>query len=135
MIDIGQIEGAYINGIGYYTTEKIVFDEEGQLLTDNTWTYLPPGAKDIPVDFRVKIPKNNPNPLEILKTKAVGEPPLCLAVSVALALRNAIASARKDAGSQDLWFPIGKKFLQVNTNNNFDFQMVQPILNQFLCIL
>lgn len=69
LVDIGQIEGAFIMGLGYYTTEKIVFNYEGKVLTNNTWTYHPPGAKDIPVNFRVKIPKNNPNPLGVLKSK------------------------------------------------------------------
>jgi xanthine dehydrogenase/oxidase len=68
-IDIGQIEGAFVMGMGYHTTELIVFNYEGKILTNNTWTYHPPGAKDIPCDFRVKFPKNNPNPVGVLKSK------------------------------------------------------------------
>jgi xanthine dehydrogenase/oxidase len=68
-IDIGQIEGAFVMGMGYHTTESIVFNYEGKILTNNTWTYHPPGAKDIPCDFRVKFPKNNPNPVGVLKSK------------------------------------------------------------------
>jgi xanthine dehydrogenase/oxidase len=68
-IDIGQVEGALVMGLGYYTMERIVFNYEGKILTNNTWTYYPPGAKDIPIDFRVKLPKNNPNPLGVLKSK------------------------------------------------------------------
>ncbi|XP_044766834.1 xanthine dehydrogenase/oxidase-like [Coccinella septempunctata] len=96
-IDIGQVEGAFVMGAGYFTTEKIVFDKDGRQLTNNTWFYKPPGPKDIPVDFRVKFPKNNPNPVGVLQSKAVGEPPLCLTVSVPLAIRHAVASARQDA--------------------------------------
>lgn len=68
-IDIGQVEGAYVMGQGYWTTEEVVMSEKGEILSKNTWTYKPPGAKDIPLDFRVKFPKNNPNPIGILKSK------------------------------------------------------------------
>lgn len=59
----------YFIGIGYYTTEEIVFDDQGQLLSNRTWNYRVPGPKDIPVDFRIKFPKNNPNPVGVLKSK------------------------------------------------------------------
>jgi xanthine dehydrogenase/oxidase len=106
-IDIGQVEGALVMGLGYYTMERIVFNYEGKILTNNTWTYYPPGAKDIPIDFRVKLPKNNPNPLGVLKSKGTGEPAFCLGVSVPFAIRNALASARVDAKeSNPTWFPM-----------------------------
>lgn len=57
------------SGQGYYTSEDLIVNEEGKLLTDRTWNYKPPGAKDIPVEFRIKFPENNPNPLGILKSK------------------------------------------------------------------
>ncbi|XP_044257084.1 indole-3-acetaldehyde oxidase-like isoform X1 [Tribolium madens] len=105
-IDIGQIEGAFVMGMGYYTMEHIIFNYEGKILTNNTWTYHPPGAKDIPVDFNVKFPKNNPNPVGVLKSKATGEPAVCLTIAVPLAIRNAVASARLNANSSNTkWFP------------------------------
>ena len=70
-VDIGQVEGAFIMGMGYWTSEQIVYTEEGEILTNRTWTYKPPGAKDIPIDFRVKFPKNNPNPVGVLKSKGL----------------------------------------------------------------
>ncbi|KAK9891879.1 hypothetical protein WA026_017364 [Henosepilachna vigintioctopunctata] len=124
-IDIGQVEGAFIMGQGYFTTEKIVFDENGRQLTNNTWFYKPPGAKDIPIDFRIKFPKNNPNPAGVLQSKAVGEPPLCLSVSVPLAIRHAVASARADADpSKSKFFffdgPTTVENTFMNCLNNFD---------------
>ncbi|XP_063894594.1 xanthine dehydrogenase [Helicoverpa armigera] len=106
-IDIAQIEGAFVMGLGYWTSEKIVYDpENGKLLTDRTWTYKPPGIKDIPADFRVYFRRNSKNPLGVLQSKATGEPALCLASVITHALREAVRSARLDAGFEDLWFDI-----------------------------
>lgn len=69
LIDIGQIEGAFIMGVGLWTTEETIFTSEGRLLTNRTWTYKVPCAQDIPIDFRVKMPKNNPNPAGVLFSK------------------------------------------------------------------
>ncbi|KAF2897493.1 hypothetical protein ILUMI_08680, partial [Ignelater luminosus] len=107
LIDIGQVEGAFMMGLGFWTTEKPVFDHEGRILTDRTWNYKIPGALDIPVDFRVKFPKDNPNPNGILHSKATAEPPLCLSCSVPIAIRQAVASARKEADANaPKWYPI-----------------------------
>ncbi|XP_066250724.1 xanthine dehydrogenase-like isoform X1 [Euwallacea similis] len=106
LIDMGQVEGAFIMGLGYHLLEDIIFDPEGRVLNNRTWNYTPPGVKDIPVDFRVRFPSNNPNPIGILKSKACSEPPVCLAVAVPLAIRNALASARSDADShKNKWVP------------------------------
>lgn len=107
-IDIGQIEGAFMMGVGYYTCENLVYDRiTGRLLTDRTWTYKPPGAKDIPVDFRVTFLKNSVNNVGIFGSKATGEPAFTLACCVLFALRHALTSARKDAGLNDDWFRLG----------------------------
>lgn len=104
-IDIGQVEGAFIMGMGYWTSEQIVFNSEGELLTNRTWNYKPPGAKDIPIDFRVKFPKNNPNPLQILHAKSTAESPLCMTCAIPFAIRHAVASARAEADPKaEKWY-------------------------------
>lgn len=104
LMDVGQVEGAYIMGLGFWLTEKLVYNREsGELLSNRTWWYKPPGAKDIPVDFRVSFFKNSANPVGILRSKSTGEPGICLSFGVVLAIRHALVSARKDAGLEE-WF-------------------------------
>ncbi|CAH0562395.1 unnamed protein product [Brassicogethes aeneus] len=107
-IDIGQIEGAFVMGLGYFLTEDIKVSEQGEILSDRTWNYYPPGPKDIPIDFRVKFPKDNPNEVGVLKSKATGEPAICLAVAIPLAIRQAVAEVRGyfDPTSSK-WFKFG----------------------------
>jgi xanthine dehydrogenase/oxidase len=103
-VDVGQIEGALVMGLGLWTSEKLQYNETtGELLTHNTWEYKVPLAKDIPEDLRITLLKNAPNPYGVLRSKATGEPPLCMSVGILFALRNAIDSARQDAGNNDYY--------------------------------
>uniref|UniRef100_A0A1B0DQ14 Uncharacterized protein n=1 Tax=Phlebotomus papatasi TaxID=29031 RepID=A0A1B0DQ14_PHLPP len=105
-VDVGQIEGAFIMGVGYWLHEKLVYNREtGELLTDRAWNYKPPGAKDIPVDFRVTLLQTS-TPAGILGSKACSEPALSMAVVVVSALRKALESARKDAGAPDIFLTL-----------------------------
>ncbi|MFM2136260.1 MAG: hypothetical protein RL021_1660, partial [Bacteroidota bacterium] len=79
-IDIGQIEGGFVQGIGWCTTEDIKRDEKGNLLNHSPDTYKIPSVRDIPEDFRVALMENVPNPRAIRKSKAVAEPPFMLAL-------------------------------------------------------
>ncbi|XP_041981533.1 probable aldehyde oxidase 2 [Aricia agestis] len=103
-IDVGQIEGAFVMGLGYWTSEKLIYDQTtGKLLTDRTWTYKPPGIKDVPADFRIYFRRNSTNESGVLQSKATGEPALCMAVVITHALREAVRAARLDAGYEDQW--------------------------------
>lgn len=107
LVDIGQVEGAFMMGLGYWLTENLVYNREtGELLTNRTWNYKPPGVKDIPVDFRVTFLQKSSNPFGVLRSKATGEPAVCLAVVVLFAIRYALNAARKDAGLPDEWYDI-----------------------------
>ena len=93
-IDIGQIEGGFIQGMGWLTTEELVFDEQGRLLTHAPSTYKIPVASDVPADFRVALFDGSNREETIYRSKAVGEPPLMLAISVFAAIADAIHSLR-----------------------------------------
>ncbi|MEW6982091.1 xanthine dehydrogenase molybdopterin binding subunit [Colwelliaceae bacterium 6471] len=92
-IDIGQIEGGFIQGMGWLTTEELVWNEQGRLLSNNPATYKIPAISDAPEDFRVSLVPDDPNREHtVYNSKAVGEPPFMLAISVWSALKDAIAS-------------------------------------------
>ena len=98
-IDLGQIEGGFIQGMGWLTTEELVFDDRGRLLTHAPSTYKIPTASDRPqhVDLRLWAPGRNAEPT-IHRSKAVGEPPFMLAISVLSALTAAVAAAAPGRG-------------------------------------
>ena len=91
-IDLGQVEGGFIQGVGWCTTEEIKWDEKGNLLNHSPDTYKIPSVQDIPEDFRVELLQHAPNPNAIRKSKAVAEPPLMLAFSTWLAIKDAISA-------------------------------------------
>ena len=93
-IDIGQIEGGFIQGLGWLTCEELCFSKEGKLLTTGPSTYKLPGSRDIPQIFNVKLLEKADNEEKtIFRSKAVGEPPLLLAISHFLALKEAIKAS------------------------------------------
>ena len=125
-VDVGQVEGAFIMGMGYWTSELCVVDKTtGELKTNRTWNYKPPGAKDIPIDFRIELLAQSPNQAGFMRSKgmlpnsnvfttkitlhlisATGEPSICLPVNIAFALQQAIQSARDDAGLPKQWITL-----------------------------
>lgn len=112
-IDIGQVEGAFVQGVGYVTTEKLVFqpdgEEVGRLNTLNTWRYKPPAVTSIPLEMNTYLyPRNNSsevpeNPNELMSSKEVGEPPLVLASSVFFAIKAAVRASRLERGHSGLF--------------------------------
>ena len=91
-IDIGQVEGAFIQGMGWLTTEELWWNPAGKLMTHAPSTYKIPGVSDCPDDFRVKLYENANVEDSIHRSKAVGEPPLLLPFSVFFAIRDAVSS-------------------------------------------
>lgn len=92
-IDLGQIEGGFIQGMGWLTTEELWWDNRGELRTHAPSTYKIPLASDVPPVFNVKLAEWSANQEAVIgRSKAVGEPPLMLAMSVVEALSMAVAS-------------------------------------------
>ena len=93
-IDIGQIEGGYLQGVGWLTCEELKWDEKGRLLTDGPATYKIPAIADAPPTFNVDLLADRPNAEPtVFRSKAVGEPPLMLGISAWCAIRDAIMAA------------------------------------------
>ncbi|MCV2352328.1 xanthine dehydrogenase molybdopterin binding subunit [Paucibacter sp. Y2R2-4] len=105
-LDIGQIEGAFVQGMGWLTMEELVWHpSSGALLTHAPSTYKIPTANDSPPDFRVAL-YDQPNAADsIHRSKAVGEPPLLLPISVLLAIKDAVAATGPAACDPDLRAP------------------------------
>ena len=95
-IDIGQIEGGYVQGMGWLTSEELVWNAQGKLATHAPSTYKIPATGDIPERLRVDLWPEPNREDNVFGSKAVGEPPFMLAVSVWEALRDAVAQARGD---------------------------------------
>lgn len=111
-LDIGQLEGGFVQGVGLMLTEQTMVDAQGSLFSDSTFTYKPPCTKTIPLDFRVALyPSKRRSPVHgkpidyaaVQSSKGVGEPALVLASSVFFAVKHAILAARRDQGVTD-WF-------------------------------
>ncbi len=104
-IDRGQIEGGFIQGVGWCTTEELKWDAKGNVLNVSPDTYKIPTINDIPLDFRVELLHEAPNPLTIQNSKAVGEPPFMLAFSVWLAIKDAISATGDHRSEPDVPIP------------------------------
>ncbi len=96
-IDIGQIEGAFVQGMGWLTTEELVYDSKGRLRTHAPSTYKIPVASDIPAAFNVALFDGQNQEDTVYRSKAVGEPPLMHGISVFAAILNAISSLKPGA--------------------------------------
>ncbi|MCI4393424.1 hypothetical protein PGIGA_G00157290 [Pangasianodon gigas] len=97
-IDIGQIEGAFTQGLGLYTMEELHFSPSGVLYTRGPAQYKIPAVCDVPLQFNVYLLSGSENPHAIYSSKGIGEPTLFLGSSVFFAIKDAVMAARKDAG-------------------------------------
>jgi len=104
-VNRGQIEGGFIQGMGWLTMEELAWDAKGRLLTHSPDTYKIPAIGDVPTDLRVEFLSNAAQPNNIYGSKAVGEPPLMLAISVREAIRDAVASFGNGRGPVELASP------------------------------
>jgi xanthine dehydrogenase large subunit len=102
-LDIGQIEGGFLQGVGWLTSEELWWNGRGELKTHAPSTYKIPTARDWPLKATVKLVENMPNIEDtIYRSKAVGEPPLMLGISVLQAIRDAVGSVAKANGRKTL---------------------------------
>jgi len=125
-VDIGQVEGGFVQGQGLFTMEEMVWTKTGSLFTRGPSTYKIPSANDIPIDFRVSLFDDAPNRRTVFSSKGVGEPPLNLAMSVYFAIKDAVASARKDNGLEGYF-----RMDSPATGERIRLACADPLLRQF----
>ncbi|KAJ8003641.1 hypothetical protein DPEC_G00150440 [Dallia pectoralis] len=104
-LDVGQIEGGFVQGIGLYTIEELQFSPEGVLRTRGPSQYKIPALCDIPPQINVHLLADAQNPHAIFMSKGIGEPPVFLACTIFFALQEAISAARRECGLGDS-FPL-----------------------------
>ncbi len=90
-IDVGQVSGAFVQGMGWVTTENLFYHESGKLLAHSPTTYKIPNIQDTPRVFNIELLENHTNTRNVMRSKAVGEPPLLLGTSVWTAVKNALS--------------------------------------------
>lgn len=92
-IDLGQVEGGFLQGVGWLTCEELVWSDQGKLLTSGPASYKIPAVADMPQDLRVHLVENRKNPEDtVFHSKAVGEPPFMLGIAAWCAIKDAVAS-------------------------------------------
>lgn len=104
-LDMGQVTGGFVQGMGWVTTENLFYDEKGVLLSHSPSTYKIPSVQDTPRVFNVDFVDNSDNGKNIAGSKAVGEPPLLLAVSVWSAVKDAVSYGEKSRSIVPLPIP------------------------------
>ena len=113
MVDIGQIEGAFVQGAGWLTVEELTWGDKshpwirpGHIFSNGPGNYKIPSMDDAPREMNVTLMKDSPNDRVVHSSRGVGEPPLVLGSSVFWAIRQAIASARVERGIKETWFHV-----------------------------
>ena len=97
IIDLGQTEGGIVQGIGWMTMEEVIYDDQGSLTSKALSTYKIPDIYAAPRNIEVHFQETDGHPLAIMKSKAVGEPPLMYGIGAFFAIQNAILAANPKA--------------------------------------
>ena len=121
-IDKGQIAGGFVMGLGWCTTEVVEWDNSGHLLQHSPDTYKIPTISDIPFDFRINFLSNRTNPKTISNSKAIGEPPFMLSLSVWMASKDALTCCRDTFVGNNFDIPLAFELII----NKFTFFNRQP---------
>ncbi|XP_018394484.1 PREDICTED: xanthine dehydrogenase/oxidase-like [Cyphomyrmex costatus] len=129
LIDVGQVEGAFVMGTGFWTSEDLMYDPEtGILMNNKSWNYNAPGARDIPEDFRVYLRNNKADAIAIYGSKSINEAPLCMSCVIPIAIRNALDFARIDAKNYK-WYqldgPCTTERILLNTLTSLDMMVYE----------
>ena len=147
-VDVGQIQGSFIMGLGYMLTEEFVWDRTGKRtgsagsnVSNGTWEYKPMSSLDIPIEFNVTLLPKSVNSHGVLGSKSVGEPPLILSAGVVSAVRKAVqAFRRQQGGGKEKEFcaisaPATVEKVQLATGLNLqDLPLVARSESRALCI-
>jgi xanthine dehydrogenase/oxidase len=112
MLDIGQIEGAFTQGMGWSTMEEVIYGDQdhpwinppGRMFTTGPGTYKIPAFNDVPEIFNITLMEDMENPFAVHSSKAIGEPPFFLGGSVFFAIKDAIRAARKENSGVENYF-------------------------------
>jgi xanthine dehydrogenase large subunit len=96
-VDLGQVEGAFAQGLGWAALEELRFDEGGRLLSDSLSTYKLPDLRFMPAVLKVEFLEGAPNPKAVLRSKAIGEPPLLYGIAGYFAVLEALRAATRDS--------------------------------------
>lgn len=130
-IDRGQIVGGFIQGLGWVTTEALVYDAQGDLLSHSPTTYKIPAITDVPEVFNVATFDNHDNVRNVYRSKAVGEPPLMLAIAAWAAAKNALAYIGPTAASALRLPATGEEMLRCITAATVNEPIAQPTSSSF----
>ncbi|XP_063923142.1 xanthine dehydrogenase-like [Zophobas morio] len=135
-IDVGQIEGAFMQGYGLFVLEELVYSPSGTNYTRGPGTYKLPGFGNIPGEFNVSMLKGSSNPRAVYSSKAIGEPPLFLGSSVVFAIKDAIKAARKENGYDPtdfkLYSPATSARIRVACQDNITSKFEEPELGTYV---
>ncbi len=132
-VNRGQIEGAFVQGLGWLTTEELVWDDQGRLLTHSPDTYKIPSVGDMPRVFKVKLLESAAQEGVVYGIKAVGEPPFMLAISVREAIRDAVAAFAPAGGQVPLPLPAtGEAIFMAVQARRASNPAAAPLFNQIL---